>query len=93
MGSANLLIALVVLATFYEYITETIFGTWLNGKVMALVSASIGVVLCISFQLDGMSLLNDGFSAFHPIIGQIVTGIIVGGGSNRVHELFKKIKV
>jgi len=90
--STNLLIALVVLATFCEYIMETIFSKWLNGKAMVVASALIGVVLCVAFQLDGMTLLNDGFSAFHPVFGQVVTGIIVGGGSNRVHELFKKIK-
>jgi len=92
MDSANLFSALVILATFTEWATERLFGLWLKGQWMVYLSAAVGVTLCLLLRLDGMQLLGLGQSYFHPVAGQVITGLIVGAGSSAVHGFFKKIK-
>ena len=87
----GLFLILVILSTFAEWVSERLFGPWAKGQVMILLSAGVGVLLCIVFHIDGMALMGLGQSYFNPIVGQIVTGLIVGGGSNTVHKFFKKI--
>lgn len=90
METGELFLALVILATFCEWATEFLFGPWIKGQWIVLLSAAVGVVLCLLFRLDGMQLLGLGQSYFQPFVGQVITGLIVGAGSNKVHEFFKK---
>lgn len=90
MGTGQLFLALVMLATFAEWATERLFGTWVKGQWMVLLSAAVGVVLCVLLRLDGMQLLGLSQSFIPPIVGEVITGVIVGAGSNKVHEFFKK---
>jgi len=91
MESANLFIALIILATLDEWATERLFGSWVKGQWLVYISSAVGVALCLLFRLDGMQFLGLGQSYFHPVAGQVITGLIVGAGSNKVHEFFKKI--
>ena len=90
MEAGGLFIALVILATFAEWATERLFGPWVKGQGMVLLSAAVGVALCLLFRLDSMQLLGLGQSYFQPVVGQVITGLIVGAGSSKVHEFFKK---
>jgi hypothetical protein len=47
-------------------------------------AALVGVVLCVVYAVDALALL--GLSSGWPIVGYIVTGLVVGRGSNFVHD-------
>jgi hypothetical protein len=63
------------------------FKNIINLKV--LTSIIFSVLLCISYEVDIFILL--GMSTSFPLIGQIITAIIVSSGSTAVHELISKI--
>lgn len=76
-----------------EYVTRPIFDN--NPKladykwVLFYVALVTGAVL--SF-LAGLNLLTDIVPSINPLVGQIVTAIVVGGGSSLLHDLFPKDK-
>ena len=49
------------------------------------VAALVGVGLALLYQVDLLALF--GLRAIHPIAGWIVTGILIGRGSNYLHDL------
>ena len=53
-----------------------------------LVSAVLGVLLGIGFNLRAFGLL--GGAEVIPHLDNIITGLLIGRGSNWVHELFKR---
>ncbi len=89
------LVLIVVISVICQAVTEQIkkavkfpsgwYGR-LNFKV--ILSIVISLAMCVSYQIDLLGLLGlDG----NPIVGQIITGIVVAGGSTTIHELIKKI--
>lgn len=53
--------------------------------VLRYIAAIVGVALAFGYRADILGLL--GLPAVHPAIGYIVTGLIVGRGSNYLHDL------
>lgn len=49
------------------------------------VAAIVGIILCLTYRIDLLAMF--GFHAFHPVAGLILTGILVGRGSNYMHDL------
>lgn len=49
------------------------------------VAALVGVGLALLYRVDLLALF--GLEAFHPIAGWVVTGILIGRGSNYLHDL------
>jgi hypothetical protein len=52
------------------------------------VAAIVGVGLAFAYQADLLALV--GFQAVHPAIGLTLTGILIGRGSNYVHDLMDR---
>lgn len=90
MEPGNALVAVLSLAAFDEWLTEWWLGQWLTGMPMRIASGALGILLCILFQVDAMSMLSLPTPMFQPWVGQIVTGLIVGAGSAVVHKFFDK---
>lgn len=93
----DILVVLLVVTALAQYLTERLgfiveFISLLlgmpKGPAMKLASVLVGVALCLALQLDALDLL--GIGDYHKVIGQIITGLIVGGGSNVVHQFFKR---
>ena len=85
----------LVLAFFVEAILEYVFGIWwkpmsedLRAKVLMAVGLVLGVALCLSYRVDLLAELGLAPS----IVGQVLTGAVVGRGSDYLHGLWKKIK-
>lgn len=89
MEAGALLVAIIALATLAEWLLERFVARWVQGELMIWISAVLGVALCVLFGVDGLILLGLPEPMFAPWTGYIVTGIIVGAGSNKVHEVFK----
>jgi hypothetical protein len=49
------------------------------------IAALTGIVLCLAYRADALASLN--LVAWQPWIGQVITGILVGRGSNYLHDL------
>ena len=52
--------------------------------VLRYSAAAIAIALCIVYKADVLALL--GMTAGWPIVGQVVTGILVGRGSNYIND-------
>lgn len=82
---------LVIVAILIEAIWENIKMVWQNGKfsIDKIGSLVISILICILAKIDIFPIVN--LSIMVPVIGSILTGIIVSRGANFVHDLFDKI--
>lgn len=82
---------LVVIAILIEAIWKNIKMIWQNGKVSIdmIGSLIISILVCILTKADIFPTVDVNISV--PVIGSILTGIIVSRGANFVHDLFNKI--
>ena len=82
---------LVIVAILIEAIWENIKMVWQNGKfsIDKIGSLVISILICILAKIDIFPIVN--LSIMIPVIGSILTGIIVSRGANFVHDLFNKI--
>ena len=82
---------LVIVAILIEAIRENIKMVWQNGKfsIDKIGSLVISILICILAKIDIFPIVN--LSIMVPVIGSILTGIIVSRGANFVHDLFNKI--
>jgi hypothetical protein len=81
--------AVLLLAVLTEWLTERFFGGLWVGKIMVGISTVIGVALCVAFKVDAIILLGVG-SPWSEWVNIVVTGLIVGGGSQAIHKFFDK---
>lgn len=83
---------LIIIAILIEAIWENIKMIWQNGKfsIDKLGSLILSIVVCILTKADIFPIV--GISIVIPIIGSILTGIIVSRGANFLHDLFNKIQ-
>lgn len=84
--------SLLVLALSAEAVWETLKMTWQKGKLCIdkIGALSIGVILCLSTGLDIFELL--GITVRWPIVGMILTGVLISRGSNFIHDFIKSIE-
>lgn len=54
------------------------------------VSAVMGVVVCVAYNADILATL--GVVSTVPYIGAVITGLIVGRGSNFLNDFYAKVK-
>ena len=82
---------LVIVAILIEAIWENIKMVWQNGKfsIDKIGSLVISILICILAKIDIFPIVN--LSIMVPVIGSMLTGIIVSRGANFVHDLFNKI--
>lgn len=90
----NNLIGILLLATFVEGSITYVFGKttqempprpWLK-----YVSLMLGVALSVAYQVDLLAMA--GMLSIFPFIGNIVSGIIIGRGSNYLNDFITLIK-
>lgn len=79
---------LVLLGVLTEALTERFFGTWLAGKRLVWISTAMAMAFCLILKINGLELLPIGEPLGHPYTGQIITGLVIGGGSNFIHKIF-----
>jgi hypothetical protein len=83
---------LIIIAILIEAIWENIKMIWQNGKVSVdmLGSLILSILICILTRADIFPIV--GISLMIPVVGSVLTGIIVSRGANFIHDLFTKIQ-
>jgi hypothetical protein len=88
-------VSIVLLALLIEKITEGVrvqIAVTVSQWVWFAVTAALGILLCVLFAINIFELL--GFCSetdFAAIVGQIITGVAIGCGSNFIHDLLDNI--
>lgn len=85
LSAGALLTLALILSTMVEWIAERFLGPLLKGWQMVFATAALGVLLCFLFNVDALSLV--GFEGdYYDWGGKIISGIIIGSGSNAIHK-------
>lgn len=95
MEGLTVFFSALVLAFAVEALLEYVLGIWWapfpenkRAKVLMAVGLVLGVALCLSYRVDLLAELG-----LNPsIVGQVITGALVGRGADYVHAFWKKIK-
>lgn len=58
---------------------------------LEMISLGLGILLAYQTQIDSLSLL--GVEAQDPIVGMIITGLVIGKGSNFAHDFFQYVSL
>jgi hypothetical protein len=80
---------IIIAALLAEAVWETGKMVWQQGKVSVdrVGALVVGLVFALGAGLDICAVL--GICFIYPIIGQVLTGILLSRGANFVHDLFK----
>lgn len=84
-------LTIFIITLVAEAVWETLKLTWQEGKVSIdrIGALLTSLMICIGVNLNILSLL--GIETKLPLLGTVLTGILVSRGSNFVHDLFEKI--
>lgn len=86
LAGISLIIALaIIVEALIEY-----FGGSLPSNLKALAGASVGATLCVAYQADGLAAL--GLVSDVPLVGQVLTGLLIGRGSNVFNDLVSRLR-
>ena len=78
---------LITVAVLVEAIWENIKMIWQNGKLSIdrIGSLVIGILVCLLVNIDIFTIVQ--LPVNIPIVGCVLTGIIVSRGANFLHDL------
>ena len=95
MENLGVFFSALVLAFFVEAILEYVLGIWwkplteeIRPKVMMAIGLALGIALCLCYKVDLLAELG----LAPGIIGQILSGALIGRGADYLHGFWKKIK-
>jgi len=72
-----------ILSTLVEAVVEYA-SLKIPSQVKQYAAAIVAVALCMAYNADVLSLL--GLTAPYPYVGAVVTGLVLGRGSNYLHD-------
>lgn len=83
----------ILLATFVEGLITYLFGP--NNELSSrewikYVSLFFGVVVSVLYQVD--ILASTGLVAIHPVVGYVISGLVIGRGSNYLNDFVSFFK-
>lgn len=83
---------LIIIAILVEAIWENLKMIWDKNKlnINMLGSLLLSMIICVLAQINIFEIV--GINLIVPIVGSLLTGIIVSRGANFVNDLFKKLK-
>ena len=94
MDGIGVFFSALVLAFSVEALLEYILGIWWQPlsedkrpKVLMAIGLVLGVALCLCYKIDLLAELGLAKS----VVGQVLTGALVGRGSDYLHGFWKKI--
>lgn len=84
---------IIVAALIAEAVWETSKMTWQKGKISIdrLGALIIGILIALGAGLDICALL--GLNFIYPIIGQVLTGVLISRGANFVHDILRSLEI
>jgi hypothetical protein len=84
---------IVLLATLIEGLVTYLFGKTDEGYTrpwLAYVSLALGVTVSIAYQVDIPAMV--GLVSPIPYVGYVVSGLVLGRGSNYLNDILRMIK-
>lgn len=85
------IITIITIALLVEAVWETLKMVWQEGKINinSVGALVVGIVVSILAKIDIFAM--QGISLSIPLIGWVLTGILMSRGANFIHDLFNKI--
>lgn len=85
------IVTIITIALLVEAIWETLKMVWQEGKinVNTIGALIVGIGVSILAKIDIFAM--QGISLSIPLIGWILTGILMSRGANFIHDLFNKL--
>ena len=77
----------IIAEALIEYANMAVRDKGVDWRVIA--SAVIGVGVALAFGIDLFEVV--GIAARVPVVGMVLTGVIISRGSNYIHDILKKI--
>lgn len=92
MDTASSVVVIVVAALLAESIWETGKMVWQEGRISIdrVGALMVGVLFAVGAGLDLCVLLGIEFAI--PLVGQVLTGILLSRGANFIHDLLISIE-
>lgn len=83
---------LIIIAILVEAIWENLKMIWDKNKlnINMLGSLILSMIICVLAQINIFEIV--GINLIVPMVGSLLTGIIVSRGANFVNDLFSKLK-
>ena len=85
------IVTIITIALLVEAIWETLKMVWQEGKinVNTIGALIVGIAVSILAKIDIFAM--QGISLSIPLVGWILTGILMSRGANFIHDLFNKL--
>ena len=90
MDMKGVFVLAMVAEALIEYFAAPLFNEEYK-KYVKYVALVLGVALCVAYQIDILAELV-GLEALHPAIGWVVSGLIIGRGSNWLNDLVDYVR-
>lgn len=86
------ILVIIIASVLAEAVWETAKPIWDKGKLNPdrVGALMIGIVVAVAAGVDLCSAL--GLQIAYPIVGQVLTGILISRGANFVHDLLKGVQ-
>lgn len=85
------IVTIITIALLVEAIWETLKMVWQEGKINinTIGALIVGIAISILAKIDIFAM--QGISLSIPLVGWILTGILMSRGANFIHDLFNKL--
>ena len=85
------IVTIITIALLVEAIWETLKMVWQEGKINinTIGALIVGIAVSILAKIDIFTM--QGITLSIPLIGWILTGILMSRGANFIHDLFNKL--
>ena len=85
------IVTIITIALLVEAIWETLKMVWQEGKINinTIGALIVGIGVSILAKIDIFAM--QGITLSIPLIGWILTGILMSRGANFIHDLFNKL--
>lgn len=85
------IVTIITIALLVEAIWETLKLVWQEGKINinTIGALIVGIGVSILAKIDIFAM--QGISLSIPLIGWILTGVLMSRGANFIHDLFNKL--
>lgn len=87
------ILGIVVLATFIEGLITYVFGESSESSTrpwVRYVALVVGIAAAIAYKIDILAMA--GLTAAYPYVGYVVSGLVIGRGSNYVNDFVSLIR-
>ena len=85
------IVTIITIALLVEAIWETLKMVWQEGKINinTIGALIVGIAVSILAKIDIFAM--QGISLSIPLVGWILTGILMSRGANFIHDLFNRL--